>query len=403
MLAKYAEVAIKVGVGLEQGDRLLIKSSVEAVPLTRVLVEQAYAAGAVNVDVLWNDDSVSVARFSHGGGEAARVVSSVAAANLAAFDMGDHFLTVIAGDPNAMAGQDVTKIGEFQRTNARYLERMAAAFGRYERQWSIIAAPTPAWARSVFPDADQPQAVEKLWEAIFRACRVDSADPVVAWREHLAGLISRRDHLTARNYRELRYDGPGTDLRLGLPAETTWQGGNVVSLEGRLFGPNIPTEEVFASPHLAMAEGVVTATKPLSLFGIIVEGLRLELSGGEIVASEASAGQEVVDQLLATDEGSRRLGEAAMVPMSSAVAAEGLVWNNTLFDENDGCHIAIGRAYPATVEGGSDLDRDAQTKVGLNYSNVHVDFVVGSREMDVFGVGEDGAEEPIILGGEWGF
>ncbi|MBT8213603.1 MAG: aminopeptidase, partial [Acidimicrobiia bacterium] len=197
----------------------------------------------------------------------------------------------------------------------------------------------------------------------------------------------------------LRYEGPGTELTLGLPAGTIWIGGSA----GGSFVPNIPTEEVFCGPHRLTGDGVVTATKPLSLFGNLVEDFSFVVSGGRIVEATAATGQAVLDQLLATDDGSVRFGECAMVPMSSAVAAERLVWNNTLYDENDGCHIAIGRAYPINVEGGTAMSADELLAAGLNQSTTHVDFVVGSPDLDVFGATADGSEEPIISNGEWGF
>ncbi len=267
------------------------------------------------------------------------------------------------------------------------------------RPWSVVAAPTEPWATTVFPDASAAEAVELLWSAIFRACRADQDDPVAAWRLHAADLFARSNYLSARQYTGLRYEAPGTDLRLGLPAGALWMGGN----EAGAFVPNIPTEEVFAAPHRLVGEGVVSATKPLSLFGTLVEGFSFEVSGGKIVKATADRGQESLDQLLATDDGSVRFGEAAMVPMSGAVAAEELIWNNMLYDENDGCHIAVGRAYQINVEGGTSMSPDELTEAGLNQSTAHVDFVVGSDELDVFGVLDNGTEEPIITNGEWGF
>lgn len=398
-LARYADVAIRVGVGLAAGDRLLIVSSVDAKDFTRILVEQAYAAGAVNVDVMWTDDAVSRARFEHGSAHAAEVVSTMTRARLAAYEAGDLMLYVGGNDPNALAGLDPQRISGFQRTNAQALEPLMRAQGTLERAWSIVAAPSEAWAASVYPGEEPDTAIELLWSAIFRACRIDREDPVAAWRSHATDLDARSKHLTARGYVGLRYEAPGTDLRLGLPDGARWVGGRA----GGSFVPNIPTEEVFAAPHRMQGDGVVTATKPLSLFGNLIEGFSFEVADGRIVKATAERGQDVLDRLLDTDEGSVRFGETAMVPMSSAVAAEELIWNNTLYDENDGCHIAVGRAYPISIEGGTDMSADELEAAGLNQSTTHVDFVVGSSELDVHGVLDDGTEEPIITGGEWGF
>ena len=399
LLSKYAEVAVRVGVGLEPGQRLLIRSSVEVVEFTRHLVDAAYLAGASNVDVMWSDDHISRSRFEHGPPEAADVVTTGSRAAMAAFEAGDQFLYVSANDPDALAGIDPALVAGFQRTNQAAVEPLTRAQGSLQRQWSVVAAPNPAWATSVFGDADENEAIERLWSSIFRACRVDQDDPVAAWQAHVADLDARSRYLTSRAYTSLRYEGPGTDLTLGLPDETIWIGGN----GGGSFVPNIPTEEVFCGPHRMKGDGVVTATKPLSLFGNLVEDFSFRVEDGRIVEASAAKGQGVLDQLLATDEGSVRFGECAMVPMSSAVAAERLVWNNTLYDENDGCHIAVGRAYPINIEGGPEKSVDELTEAGLNMSTTHVDFVVGSAELNVFGLTADGTEEPIISNGEWGF
>lgn len=403
LLDKYADVAVKVGIGLQAGDRLLIRSSTDAVDLTRRVADRAYAAGAVNVDVFWSDDAIGRSRFSSGPPEASEVISTGAEAFLRAFEMGDLVLSIVAQDPDALAGLDVARIGAFQKVNAERLNPVMSALGSLKRNWSIVAAPTPAWASKVFPGVDEDDAVERLWDAIFRATRIDADDPVVAWQEHLAGLAARKDALNSMGLTALQYRGPGTDLRMELPEGVLWEGGGVATPEGRHFLPNIPTEEVFTSPHRMKAEGQVTASKPLSLFGNLVDGFSFEVRDGEIVSAHAERGQDVLDQLLATDEGSMRFGEAAMVPMSSAVAAEALIWNNTLYDENDGCHIAIGRAYPVCLEGGTQMSPEEQVAAGLNHSTTHVDFVVGSPQLDVVGITADGAEHPIISGGEWGF
>lgn len=399
LLAKYADVAIRIGIGLAPGDRLLINSSVDAVELTRILVEQAYEAGAVSVDVLWNDDAVSRARYERGPSAASEVVSSTSLARLSAFEAGDKMLYVYANNPDALAGVDPASIAAFQKVNTAALEPLYRAQGTLERAWSVVAAPNPAWARIVFPEEAPDAAVELLWSAIFRACRADQPDPVGAWQAHIADLNARSSYLTGRSYSGLRYEAPGTDLRLGLPDGARWVGGS----DNGPFVPNIPTEEVFAAPHRLVGEGHVTATKPLSLFGNLIEDFSFEVSEGQIVKGTAGSGQDVLDQLLATDEGSVRFGETAMVPMSSAVAAEGLIWNNTLYDENDGCHIAVGRAYAISVDGGTAMSPDELEAAGLNQSTTHVDFVVGSPQLNVYGVLPTGAEEPIITNGEWGF
>ena len=402
-LTKYADVAIKVGMNVAPGDRILIGSYVDAADFTRLLVERAYEAGAANVDVLWSDDAVSRARFSHGSEEAARTITTHAQLFQRAIELGDHYLRVMAPDPDALAGQDPDRVGQSQRRNAEFLEPSMRPIVEMQRPWTVVAAPTPAWAATVFPDLPAGEAVESLWTAILRACRADQPDPIAAWESHLDEIGRRASVLNDHHFTELRYEAPGTDLRLGLSEGTIWMGGRTNTQAGRPFLPNIPTEEVFTSPHRLRSEGTVTATKPLSLFGTLVDGFSFRLEDGVIVEAHADQGQEILDQMLATDPGSRYFGEAAMVAASSAVAAEALVWNNTLYDENDGCHIAIGRAYPTCLEGGTSMSPDQQLAAGLNQSSVHIDFVLGSDQLTVVGITPTGAEIPILTAGEWAF
>lgn len=402
-LEKYAAVAIEVGLGVEPGDRVVISIPVQLPEFGAILVETAYDAGADSVDVLWFDDRVKRARFAHGSETAATTVSGESQFRMTAFEAGASFLRVHAEDPAAFAGVDMNRVQEHQRVNGKYVKPHLEAMGALVIPWCVIGAPLPAWNRSVFPDEDQAEAEEMMWSAIFRACRVDQNDPVAVWHDHLADLNARAAHLTERRFVALRYEGPGTDLTLGMTNAVTWAGGASITPGGKRFAANLPTEEVFTSPHRMKAEGSVASTKPLSYFGDLVEDFTLELSEGKVVSARAGKGQEVLDRILETDDGSVRFGEAAMVPQSGAVAAEKLVWNNALFDENDACHIALGQSYSSCYDGASGMSVEQRVEAGLNQSNVHVDFVVGSPGLSVYGVHDDGSEEPIIAGGEWGF
>jgi len=329
LLEKYADVVIGVGLGVETGDRVVISASVQLPEFTRVLVATAYERGAESVDVLWQDDEVRRARFSHGSSSAAGVVSGDSQFLMSAFEAGASWLWVLAEDPAALAGVDMSRVQEHQKVNGQFIKPMKDAMGAMEFPWSVIAAPVPAWNSSVFPDADLADAEESMWSAIFRACRIDVEDPVSAWKEHLAELERRRDVLTERRFHKLRYEGPGTDLVVGLTDGVKWQGGGAKTPTGRSFAPNIPTEEVYTSPHRAKANGRIRASKPLSYFGDIIDGFALEVSQGQVVSSTAEHGQEVLERVLATDEGSTRFGETAMVPQSGTVAAERLIWSRS--------------------------------------------------------------------------
>lgn len=403
MMRKYAEVSIHVGLGLEPGDRVLIEIPTALPDLAHDLVEVAYEGGADNVEVLWLDTVIDRARFNHGRATAAETVSERSRFKALAFEDGVSYLRVSAEDPASMAGIDSALVAGFAKRNNQVLLPARAGQMALEDPWAVIGAPVPGWTTTVFPDTDLDEATERMWDAIFRACRIDQPDPANAWHIHLDDLIARRDHLTSRQYGALRYRGPGTELEVGLPDRARWDGGAATTPQGRRFAPNIPTEEVFTSPHRDKAIGRVKATKPLSYFGTLITDFWLELKKGVVVDWGAGGGGDALRQILATDEGSARFGETAMVPQSGAVAAEGLIWNNTLYDENDACHIALGASYPTCLEGGPRLSVEERLEAGLNQSSVHVDFVVGSPAVSVHGVSPDGSEEPIIVDGEWGF
>jgi aminopeptidase len=266
--------------------------------------------------------------------------------------------------------------------------------------WSVAAAAGPTWARRVFPGLDETDATEQLWDAILTVNRVDEPDPILAWEQHVLELERRSAYLNDKRYDRLLYRGPGTDLTLGLPRGHVWKGG---SAGERRSIPNIPTEEVFTAPDRMRVDGVVRATKPLSYSGSLIDDFELHFEAGVVTASRAGVGQDVLDRLLTFDQGSVRLGEAALVPQSSLVSQQNLVWRNTLFDENDGCHIALGMAYAVCLDGGPEMNADERTAAGLNQSDTHVDCVIGSPELDIYGITEDGSEEPLLLGGEWAF
>jgi aminopeptidase len=253
----------------------------------------------------------------------------------------------------------------------------------------------------VFPGIAAPQQLAKLWDAISRLCRLDRPDPIAAWETHLAALARRRDYLNRKQYTALRYRGPGTDLVIGLPAGHVWVSGRSTSASGIAFTPNIPTEEVFTMPHKDRVEGTVRSTKPLSYGGTLIEGFSFRFAGGRIVDLTAERGEDVLRQLVGMDEGAARLGEVALVPHDSPVAQSGLLFFNTLFDENAASHVALGSAYKFTLSGGDVMSDEEFERAGGNHSATHVDFMIGSAELDVDGVLADGGAEPLMRRGVW--
>lgn len=401
-LDRYADLAVRVGVGLREGQRMLLRSPVSAAPLARRIVAAAYRAGAPYVQVMWSDEEVAKARYLLAPeGSFGEVPFGQSEAMTGMAERGDALVSISASDPEALAAADPERVA----TGRAALQQALAPFIRHQMAdripWTILAVPTPAWAGKVFPDESEQTAVAKLWDAILAATRMDLDDPVAAWREHVATLAARAARLGERGYHALRFRGPGTDLVVGLADGHVWKGGASVTAAGQTFVPNLPTEEVFTAPHQGRVEGTVRASLPLAYGGRLIEGFRLRFERGRVVEAHADRGQEVLDRLLDTDEGARRLGEVALVSVDSPIHRSGLLFLNTLFDENAASHLALGRAYRFCVEGGADADDETAEAAGLNESLVHVDFMIGSPETDVDGLHGDGAAEPVMRSGRF--
>lgn len=409
MLRTYADLTIQVGLNLRAGQRLLIIGplanggvSLEAAPLVRTITESAFRAGARGVEALWGDEAMQLARFRLAPRESFDEFSRwLPDALVRHVEAGDAVLSVYANDPDQLKDEDPQLVTALQQATARAVRPFRERISRNATNWSIVAAATPAWARKVFPGLAAEQGVEQLWNAIVRLCRLDRPDPVAAWRRHLDLLAARKDRLNGSRYTALRYRGPGTALTIGLPDGHVWVSGQSTSANGILFAPNIPTEEVFTMPHKDRVDGYVSSSKPLSYGGTLIEDFRLEFAGGRVANVTAAKGQEMFRELVATDPGAARLGEIALVPHGSPISQSGLLFYNTLFDENAASHVALGAAYKFTMAGGEQMTDEAFERAGGNRSAVHVDFMIGSGALDVDGVRRDGAVEPLMRQGEW--
>lgn len=401
-LARYAAVLVNVGLRIQPGDRLLVRSGMHAAPLARHVAKQAYAAGAVNVDVLWADDELDRARFTEGSVEADSELPFAVDVMSRAAERGDSSLRIGGEAPDRMANIEPGRLGVFMdgvnNATAGFFQKMMS-LGFF---WTGAAAPSEGWAKLVFPDLSPEQAVDRLWDAVLATCRVDEPDPLAAWESHLNHLDARKEFLNGQAFTALRYEGPGTNLTVGLSEAHYWNHTGE-GHGGRRTVANIPTEEVSTSPHRNKAEGVIRATKPLPYQGRVIDGLEFRFNDGAVVDAHADQGQDDLDRLLATDDGARRPGEVALVPLSSLVAAQNLTWFNTLFDENDASHLALGNAYPMGIRDGLDMTPDELSEVGNNSSRLHVDFVIGSPELSIYGISSDGSEQPLIEQGEWAF
>jgi aminopeptidase len=314
---------------------------------------------------------------------------------------GNAVLSIYANDPDLLSGQPPERVSALQQAVAHGARPFRELISRNETNWAVIAAPGPGWATRVFPDLPPGDRINALWEAIIPLCRLDRPDPLGAWNGHLARLAARRDYLNAKRFSALRYRGPGTDLTIGLAPGHLWVSGRSTSRSGIEFAPNLPTEEVFTMPHRDRVDGTVRSTKPLGYGGTLIEDFTLRFSAGHVTGLSAERGEAVLRQLVETDAGAGCLGEVALVPASSPVARSGLLFYNTLFDENAATHVALGSAYKFTLEGGEAMSDDDFEGSGGNRSAVHVDFMIGSAELDIDGVSSEGVAEPLMRGGEW--
>ena len=401
-LDRLAEVAVKVGLGLQDGQELVMTASLDSAPLARRITEQAYRAGASLVTTLFTDDEATLMRYRHAPDASFDCAAKWLYDGMgAAYKSGSARLAITGGNPALLSNEDPDKVGRANHATSQAYRPALELITRHAINWTIVAGATPAWAEAVFPEEDRESALSKLWDAIFEITRVLGDDPVAAWKAHDAELHKRKDMLNEKRYAALRYRGPGTDFELGLADDHLWMGGGTTAGNGLYCIPNMPTEEVFTTPHKDRAHGTVTATKPLSHQGTMIEGIAVRFEKGRIIEARATRGQEVLERLIDTDDGARRLGEVALVPHSSPIAASGLLFLNTLFDENAASHIALGQAYSSCVRDGDRLTPEQLAARGANDSLIHVDWMIGSGKLDIDGVTASNVAEPLMRQGEW--
>ncbi|MDQ0392557.1 aminopeptidase [Labrys monachus] len=401
-LDKFAQVAVKVGLGLVPGQELVMTASVEALPLVRRITEHAYKAGASLVTTLFSDEESTLARYRFAPDGSFDTASAWLYEGMAtAFRNGAARLAIAGEDPSLLAGQDPAKVSRANRARSAAYQPALKLIAGFDINWNIVSFASPAWAKAVFPGEPEEVAVAKLWDAIFAASRIDEDDPVAAWARHNDDLHARAAHLNAKRYASLRFTGPGTDLTVGLADDHEWHGGSSRAKNGIVCNPNIPTEEVFTTPHRDRVSGHVAATKPLSYQGTLIDRISVRFEGGRIVEADAASGKDVLAKVLETDEGARHLGEVALVPYSSPISKSGLLFYNTLFDENAACHIALGQSYSQCFLNGGSLTPEELAARGANNSLIHIDWMIGSNQIDIDGLAADGSAEPVMRKGEW--
>lgn len=401
-LDRLGEVAVKVGLGLKPGQELVMTASIDALPLVRRITEHAYKAGASLVTTLFADEEATLARFRHAPDESFDVASGWLYDGMAAaFRSGAARLAISGDNPSLLANEDPARVSRANRARSKAYMPALSLIAGFDINWTIVSFASPAWAKAMFPDDPEDIAVAKLWHAIFAASRIDTPDPVVAWQAHNDELHARTARLNACRYASLRFRGPGTDLTVGLADDHEWAGGASTAKNGVVCNANIPTEEVFTTPHKLRVDGHVASTKPLSYQGTLIEDIAVRFEGGRIIEARARTGQGVLEKVLETDEGSRRLGEVALVPHSSPISKSGLLFFNTLYDENAASHIALGQSYSKCFIDGASLTPEQLAEKGANSSLIHIDWMIGSGEVDVDGITFGGEAEPVMRKGEW--
>ena len=401
-LQKYAELIVKVGVNVQPGQEVVLYINVDQQQLAHLIVKEAYKAGAGKVMIKWSDTFAQREFLEHASDEFLENVPEFAKEE--AQYIADHRccrISVMSEDPGAFGGIDQKRVAAYQSANGKALMPVRQATQNNDLSWTVVAAASPAWAERVFPDLKGEAAVDRLWEEIFKTTRIDREDPIQAWKDHDAKLHEKEDWLNKEQFSALHYTSPRTDLTIGLPENHVWEGGGSKNAAGIEFMANMPTEECFTAPDNRRIDGYVTSTKPLSYAGNILENMKFTFKDGKVVEATAEKGQAVLDHLLETDEGVRSLGEVSLVPDPSPISQSGITFFNTLFDENASDHLALGAAYPFNVQGGTKMSKDQLKAKGINFSQAHVDFMVGSADMNIDGVKKDGTIVPVFRNGDW--
>lgn len=402
LLNKYAELILRVGVNLQKGQKLVIDAPLSAAPFIRLLTKLAYELGASQVHYEWSDDELTLIRYKHAPDESLGYYPEWKARGLEKYALENAaFVFVHAPNPELLAGIPADRITKESRgrmaTRKIFLEYTRV----HQVSWVIATVPTTAWAAKLFPELEEEAGIAKLWDIILRANRVDRPDPVQDWQEHLQRLKSKTEWLNAKRIRKLHYRAPGTDLTIELPEKHVWLGGAKPNAKGTPFVANMPTEEVFTMPSRSGVNGVVRSTKPLNYGGNLIEDFTITFKDGRVVDFQAGKGGDKLQTLLDTDEGARCLGEVALVPHHSPISLMDVIFYNTLFDENASCHLAIGNAYPSTLQGGTAMSAEELRASGANQSLIHVDFMIGSPELDIDAVTESGETFPLFRQGNW--
>ncbi|MBF0719802.1 aminopeptidase [Staphylococcus sciuri] len=403
-LQKYAELLVKVGLNVQEKEPVYIQASIDASEFVHLVVEEAYKIGAEDVKVRYNDDRIAQLKYQY---EPEAFFENVKQYDIDEkmdyLDRKAAFLSIVSSSPDSLKDADPNKIRKSMAANGKAFKDYMVAVQSDRMSWCVASYPSVGWAKMMFPELSDDEAVNKLLETILKTVRVDQEDPVKAWEDHDHLLHEKADYLNNKKYKALHYKSEGTDLTIELPDGQYWSGASSVNSKGNSFVANMPTEEVFTAPHKNGVNGTVSNTLPLSYSGNIIDDFTLTFKDGEVVDYKAGIGEEILKSILETDEGSKRLGEVALVPVDSPISNMNTLFYNTLFDENASCHIALGSAYAFCIEGGKDMSAEQLAENGLNDSTTHVDFMIGSKDLSIDGILENGEKEPVFRDGNWAF
>lgn len=404
LLQKYAELSVKVGVNIQKGQKLVINSPIECMEFTRLIVKAAYDAGSSEVFVHWTDEICRKYGLQYGDfNEITRTPSWFVERQTEYAEAGAAFLSISASDPELLKDVDPNIIAEESKNGRLALKDVSARIMANKNSWCVISIPTKSWAKKVFPNDSEETAISKLWDAIFKIVRVDKENPIAAWKEHTDNLSKKIDLLNNKRISKLHYTNSlGTDFTIELPKDHLWSGGSEkVKNTDVDFVANMPTEEIFTAPHNMKADGTVYSALPLNYNGNLINDFKLTFKDGMVVDFDAKEGKETLKHLLDTDEGSKRLGEVALVPYDSPISNSKILFYNTLFDENASCHFALGKAYPECIKNGSDMTEEELSNAGLNTSLNHVDFMIGTSDLNIYATTESGEEFFVFKDGNW--
>jgi aminopeptidase len=405
MLDEYAKLCVEVGINLQKGQPLVINAPVEGADFVRLVAKHAYALGAKEVHVNWNDEALIKMKYENAPMEVFENFPKWYADGLEEYaEEGAGFLSIYSQDPELLKEIDPKKIAANNRASSMALKDFRKYTMNDLNAWCVVSIPTQGWANRVFPEVSDEEAMKKLWQAIFMATRMDLEDPIKAWEEHLKNLEEKVNFLNEKKFKKLHYKSSnGTDLEVELPEGHIWAGGGGKNSKDVFFVANMPTEEVFTMPLKTGVNGIVHSTKPLNYGGNLIDNFKLTFENGKVVDFEAKQGYEVLKDLFSLDEGAKHLGEVALVPYDSPISNSNIVFLNTLFDENASCHFAFGKAYPTNIEGGENMTDEELEKAGVNDSLTHVDFMVGSKDLSIVGETKDGKRIQIFENGNWAF